>query len=254
MSTNSIKPNLVQIGDSRKPAVVFGHGWGRTYRDFIPVAEALAPIACSYLIDFPGFGDSPRPQDAWGTQDYADHMVAVLSADYGLDQYSWVGHSFGGRVGMRIAAHYPSTIQHLVLVASAGVPRTISTLTRLRGRRRGIEFKLRKSFAKSPEQLEALENQYGSLDYIHSREIGLRDIFVRTVNEDQSGELPRITCPTTLIYGGKDTETPVEIGEKIAAGISRSRLIVCPDYDHISILDRGRHQIALSVKEQLAPS
>ena len=247
----SITPNLVQIGDAKKPAIVFGHGWGRTYRDFIPVAEALSPVACSYLIDFPGFGDTPRPEETWGTENYAEHIVAYLRAQKGLSAFTWVGHSFGGRVGMRIAAAFPDVIQHLVLVASAGVPRSVSTLQKLRSRRNSWAFKLRKAMTNGPQALEALEKTYGSLDYIHSREIGMRDIFVRTVNEDQTATLGRITCPTTLIYGGQDFETPIEIGEKISSGIKGSRLIVCPHFDHISILDRGRHQIALSIKEQL---
>jgi pimeloyl-ACP methyl ester carboxylesterase len=250
--TTALKPNLVQIGDPSKPAVVFGHGWGRTYRDFIPVAEALAPVASSYLIDFPGFGDTPRPEETWGTPDYADHIADHLKSQHGLTEFVWVGHSFGGRVGMRIAVRQPDLIQHLVLVASAGVPRTRTALQRLKGRRRGLEFKFRKSMAKDDAQLQALEQQYGSLDYIHSREIGMRDIFVKTVNEDQTDELAQIKCPTTLIYGGKDNDTPVEVGQKLADGIVDSRLIVCPHYDHISILDRGRHQIALCIKEQLA--
>ncbi|MHA7899760.1 MAG: alpha/beta fold hydrolase [Henriciella sp.] len=250
MSTE-VKPNLVQIGDRSKPPVVFGHGWGRSYRDFIPVAEALAPVASSYLVDFPGFGDSPRPDETWGTEDYAEHMVRVLRETYGLTSYTWVGHSFGGRVGMRIAAQHPDLIKHLVLVASAGVPRTRTRLQEWRGKQRSWAFKTRKALAGSPDALDALEKQYGSVDYVHSKEIGMRDIFVRTVNEDQSETLGQIKCPTTLIYGGLDFETPVEVGEKIAAGIPDSKLIVCPHYDHISILDRGRHQIALSVKERL---
>lgn len=249
--TTALKPNLVQIGDAAKPALVFGHGWGRTYRDFIPVAEALAPIASSYLIDFPGFGDTPRPDETWGTSEYADHMLDFLQVEHGLSKFIWVGHSFGGRVGMRIAASHPSAIRHLFLVASAGAPRTRTTLQKLRGRRRGMEFKFRKSLAKSDDALQALETEYGSPDYIQSRETGLRDIFVKTVNEDQTDTLAQIQCPTTLIYGGKDVDTPVEIGQKLAAGIADSHLIICPHYDHISILDRGRHQIALCIKEQL---
>jgi len=247
----ALKPNLVQIGDTAKPAVVFGHGWGRTYRDFIPVAEALAPVASSYLVDFPGFGDTPRPDETWGTEDYADHMLGFLRSELGLSRFVWIGHSFGGRVGMRIAAKHPDVISHLFLVASAGATRTRSTLQKLQGRRRGLEFKFRKAMAKGADDLQALENQYGSADYIQSRETGLRDIFVKTVNEDQLPTLPDITCPTTLIYGGKDNDTPVEVGEKLAAKIPNSKLIVCPHYDHISVLDRGRHQIALCIKEQL---
>ncbi|MEO1662827.1 MAG: alpha/beta hydrolase [Pseudomonadota bacterium] len=250
--TTVLKPNLVQIGDATKPAVVFGHGWGRTYNDFIPVAEALSPVASSYLIDFPGFGDSPRPDSAWGTEDYADHIVTYLREAHGLTRFAWVGHSFGGRVGMRIAAAHPGLIEHLVLVASAGIPRTRTLAQQLRGKTRSWEFKFRKSMAKSPEALEALERQYGSADYVHSREIGMRDIFVRTVNEDQTDTLSQISCPTTVIYGGLDFDTPIDVGEKIVAGIPDATLTVCPHYDHISILDRGRHQIALSIKEKFA--
>ena len=249
--TTALKPNLVQIGDSTKPPVVFGHGWGRSYRDFIPVAEALAPVAHSYLIDFPGFGDTPRPDETWGTGDYADHVLRFLQSEHGLTRFTWVGHSFGGRVGMRIAATHHEAIEHLVLVASAGVPRTRTAWQKLKGRQRGMEFKLRKAMAKGDAALLALEQQYGSVDYIHSREIGMRDIFVKTVNEDQTSALPAIKAPTTLIYGGQDVDTPVEVGETLAAGIPNSTLIVCPHYDHISILDRGRHQIALAIKEKL---
>jgi len=249
--TTALKPNLVQIGDASKPPVVFGHGWGRTYRDFIPVAEALTPVASSYLIDFPGFGDTPRPDETWGTQDYADHILGFVRAELGLSSFTWVGHSFGGRVGMRIAAQHHDAIDHLVLVASAGVPRTRTSWQKLKGRRRGMAFKFRKAMAKSDEALQALEQEYGSADYVHSREIGMRDIFVKTVNEDQTDTLSQIQCPTTIIYGGQDFETPIEIGEKLAAGIAQSTLVVCPHYDHISILDRGRHQIALAIKEQL---
>ena len=250
MST-ALQPNLVQIGDTSKPPIVFGHGWGRSYRDFIPVAEALAPVASSFLIDFPGFGDSPRPDETWGTEDYAEHLVAYLRDAHGLNHFTWVGHSFGGRVGMGIAANHPDIISHLVLVASAGIPRTRTSLQKLKGRRRGWEFKLRKSMAKSQDALDALEKQYGSVDYIHSREIGMRDIFVRTVNEDQTHTLGDITCPTTIIYGGKDLDTPVEVGRRLADAIANANLVVCPHFDHISILDRGRHQIALSIKEKL---
>lgn len=252
--TTALKPNLVQIGDPTKPAVVFGHGWGRTYRDFIPVAEALAPVARSYLIDFPGFGDTARPDNTWGTEDYATHILEFLKTEHGLSCFTWVGHSFGGRVGMRIAAQNKDAINHMVLVASAGIPRTRTSLQRLKSRQRSWAFKLRKAMAKDDAALAALEQQYGSADYIHSREIGMRDIFVKTVNEDQTDTLADITCATSVIYGGLDFETPVELGRRLAAGIANSELIICPHYDHISILDRGRHQIALCVKERLVAS
>lgn len=243
-------PHSIKIGTEGAPAVVFAHGWGRSHRDFIPVAEALAPVAQSYLLDLPGFGDSPRPEDGWGTAQYADYLQQHLRDDLGLDRYIWVGHSFGGRIGLRLGAAQ-APLDHLVIVAGAGVPRDIPRHEQIKRRARGRMFKLRKKLTRGEEALAALEARFGSVDYVHSREIGMRDIFLSTITENQSADLPSITAPTTLIYGARDTETPPEIGRKIADLVPGATYIECPQFDHISILDRGRHQIALAVKSAL---
>lgn len=241
----------IEIGTKGAPHVVFGHGWGRTHRDFIPVAEALAPVARCHLLDLPGFGDSPRPEAAWSTQDYADHLLRHVTKDLGVERFIWVGHSFGGRIGLRLGAQQ-APLDHLVIVAGAGVPRDISRVDRIKRRVRGARFKALKRFARSDAALAKLEHRFGSADYVQSRELGMRDIFLRTISEDQTDSIGAITCPTSLIYGAKDTETPPQIGRKIADQITGSSYIECPEFDHISILDRGRHQIALTIKSALA--
>ncbi|MDT0574986.1 alpha/beta fold hydrolase [Croceicoccus sp. F390] len=241
----------IRIGTPGKPCVVFGHGWGRTHRDFIPVAEALAPSIDGYLFDFPGFGQSPRPSEPWGTAKYAEAMARHLLDQCGIQQCTFVGHSFGGRVGLRLGARAPGLVRRLVIVAGAGVPRVLPWQERLRRKQRSMRFQRLKAKATTPEALLALEQQYGSADYVASREAGMRDIFVATIAEDQTDQLGRISVPTALIYGALDTETPPQIGRSIAAGISGAEYIECPFLDHLSILDRGRHQIALAIKEGL---
>ena len=245
-------PNALRIGTNGKPIVVFAHGWARTHRDFIPTAEALAPVADCLLLDLPGFGLSERPAEGWGTADYATYLDRHLAELLGGTAYGWVGHSFGGRIGLRLAAAGSAPLTHLVVVAGAGVPRERSPLARLKGRVNSLRFQAGKRAARTEEQLLALEERFGSADYVQSRALGLRDIFVRTVSEDQTDQLAKIACPTTLIYGSRDTETPPEIGRRIHALIPHSAYIECPEFGHISILDRGRHQIALAVKERLA--
>src|SRR5262249_44966259 len=90
---------------------------------------------------------------------------------------------------------------------------------------------------------------FGSADY---RNAGpLRAIFVKVVNEDLSSVAPRITCPVTLVYGTKDTETPLEIGERLNALIKNSQMVRLQDLDHYSILMEGRHQVAPVLKRFL---
>ncbi len=245
--------NHVSIGNENATPVVFAHGWARSYHDFIQVAESLAPIAHSVLLDLPGFGETPRPEETWGSSEYADHCAQFLK-DRGHAKVIWVGHSFGGRVGLQLAVRHPELLSGLVLVASAGIPVPNSSARRLKRVYRQFRFKQAKRKATTPEETQQLERQYGSADYIQSAELGLRDIFVKVISENQSDDAQKITTPTTLVYGNRDTETPVAIGEKLNALITGSQLVCCPEFGHIDILNRGRHQIALSIKDLIGVS
>ncbi len=244
--------STVELGDEHSPPIVFGHGWGRDHKDFLPVAELVACNSRAILLDFPGFGGTPRPKAAWNTEDYAKAVKEHLIVELGLTRYYWVGHSFGGRVGLRLAAMPDSPIEQLFVIAGAGVKRPQKFSEGLKSKLRSWVFQRRKARAQTEDEIIELEKRYGSPDYIHSREIGLRDIFLKTVQEDQTNQLSKITCPTTFIYGEKDTETPPEIGQTLHQLISGSVYVECPEFDHHSILTRGRHQVATMLLEQLS--
>lgn len=244
------KIHSVEIGAKDGIPVVFGHGWARDHSDFMPVAELVASVARAILLDLPGFGESPRPDSTWSTEDYANAVKTHLEV-MGISRFIWVGHSFGGRVGLRLATMSGNSIDHLFLVASAGVKRPVPILKRLKAKYRSWEFQRRKRSANSDEELKSLEAEYGSPDYVQSREIGLRDVFLETVKEDQSNQISAIGCPTTLIYGAHDTETPPDLGRLIHQRIPGSTLIICPEFDHHSILSRGRHQITTLLLEHI---
>lgn len=243
--------NFIEIGQGHKPAVVFAHGWGRSHHDFIPAAESLGGAARSMLIDLPGFGETPRPDDAWDTAQYADHLAGFV-AEQGLGRIVWVGHSFGGRIGLRLAVRHPDLVKGLVIVAGAGIPRQRVFFDRMRNDLRRRQFRFLRALAGANEaRRDALEKRFGSPDYVHSKQIGMRDIFLKTIAEDQSPDLEKIAVRTELLYGENDGETPVEIGERIAALIPDARLTILPVYDHFSILHRGHHVIALRAKTLL---
>ncbi|WP_376875005.1 alpha/beta fold hydrolase [Albirhodobacter sp. R86504] len=246
--------HFTTIGDTGGTAVLFTHGWARDHRDFIPTAEALAPIARSYLVDLPGFGETPRPDGVWDTGAYADHALAFMR-DQGVSRFVWVGHSFGGRMGLRAGVRAPQSLIGMVLAASAGIPRNRKPQDVWRGKLRQNIFKFKRDMAKTQAERDALERQYGSADYIHSGEINMRDIFLETIREDQTADLGRINVPTEMIYGARDTDTPPEVGQRIAAAIcaggGQGRYVELPELDHHTVLSRGHHQIALAVKTMI---
>ena len=55
--------------------------------------------------------------------DYADAFAEWLST-LPRARRIWIGHSFGCRVGLQLAARHPATVDGLFLIAAAGLPRT----------------------------------------------------------------------------------------------------------------------------------
>src|SRR5262245_19270212 len=49
-------------------------------REMRPLQERLAPSYSTLAVDWPGFGDAPRPQVDWGPQAYADFLAFALSS------------------------------------------------------------------------------------------------------------------------------------------------------------------------------
>lgn len=250
--------NYIKIGTNpNHPWLVFAHGWGRTHSDFIPLAETLAPYANSLILDLPGFGNTPPPPCAWGTRDYADHIADFLATIEPLktNAFVWVGHSFGGRIGLRLAARDASPIAMLCLIASPGVPYAKPFQKKANQFLRQTQFKLARAFVRNnAEKMIALENKFGSVDYINSRKIGMRDTFVKIINENHSNELGRIDQRVYLIYAENDIETPPAVGVALAQLLPRAELLVCSEFDHHSLLTRGVQQIAVVLKQALTPT
>ncbi len=90
-------------------------------KSFWPVAERLAPLGYQvHLIDLPGFGQSDLPPQVWGVEDYQRFVVAYLD-DRHLDRVAVLGHSFGGRIGLVLAAEHPERVSKMVLADAAGL-------------------------------------------------------------------------------------------------------------------------------------
>jgi len=239
---------VFDLGDvpARAPLLLWAHGWGHTYQNLLPLAEATRRAGRSILLDLPGFGASPPPPEAWGTEDYAD-AVAEWLARRGAERRVWIGHSFGARVGLQLAARHPEMLDGLFLIAAAGLPRqrSLPQCARLAARR--WAFRVARHLTPEGPARDRLRARFGSGDY--ARAGPLRPILVKAVNENLTEIARAIRCPTVLIYGDRDTETPPEIGTRFNALIPQSRLIVLRGFDHWSVLTDGRHQVVQRLSE-----
>ena len=229
---------------------VWGHGWGQNRHAMASLAQSLAGLGHHTLLDFPGFGDAPHPGAAWQTADYADLVARLIRTSFDGAPVVWTGHSYGGRVGIQLAARHPELVSHLVLIAAAGLPRQRTLAERARMAGRVYTFKTLKHLAPYVGMdVEKLRSKFGSADYQAAGD--MREILIHAIREDLSNQAARISCPTKLIYGARDTETPPEIGERLAALIPSADLTVLDGQDHYSVLGDGRHQVAKRIRDFL---
>lgn len=231
---------LARSAPAGAPELIWAHGWGHSHASLLPLAGAMRGRADSLLPDLPGFGASPLPPGPWGTQDYADAMAEWLS-DLPARTRIWIGHSFGCRVGLRLAARHPDSITAMFLIAAAGLPPHRSLATRLERMPHRLAFRVMRAMTPEGPARDRLRERYGSSDYRNAG--AMRPVLVKAVNEDQTEVARRIRMPVVLVHGEADTESPPEIATRLNALIPGSRLHLLRGFDHLTILGDGRHQV-----------
>jgi pimeloyl-ACP methyl ester carboxylesterase len=216
------------------PLMVGLHGWGRDHRDFSGVLGGYPHL----LIDLPGFGVSPPPAATWGAADYAACVAAVLEEHAAATPPEAqppvvVGHSFGGRVAVCLAASRPDLARALVL---CGVPLLRSPRDGKVGMSYRLGRKARQMGLLSERRFEAMRRARGSADY--NAAIGvMRSVLVRVVNESYDAELAAIRCPVGLLWGGNDRAVPPSMVEKA------SQLLTVPTV--ADVVDGAGHDVHL---------
>lgn len=186
--------------------VVYVHGWGRSRRDFAAIAAQRPGMA----VDLPGFGSSAEPEVAMGSVGYANQVLEAISQWAGSAKVIVVGHSFGGRIALQIAATAGDSVRGLIV---AGTP----LFRNQRSRKPPLSYRTTRRLHKlglvSDNRLEAARQKHGSADYLASAGI-MRETFVKIVNESYESTLPEILCPTAFVWGRHDTAAPIEDARK----------------------------------------
>ncbi|MCK6418035.1 MAG: alpha/beta hydrolase [Alphaproteobacteria bacterium] len=239
----TLNMHFVKIGSGAATPMLWAHGWGQDHRAMAALAQSFEQAAPQIAIDFPGFGASPLPSGPWTTEDYADHMAEFLKAQ-NIGKIIWIGHSFGGRVGVQIAARHPELVEKLILIAAAGLPRPRPLWQKLWMQAKVRAYKILKRLPLDKDKLAAW---FGSRDYQNAGP--LRPIFLNVIRENLAPQAAQIRCPTLLIYGENDSETPPAIGQHYTRLITGAQMVLLPGQDHYSVLGPGRHLTARHIKD-----
>ncbi|MEV6192476.1 alpha/beta hydrolase [Streptomyces sp. NPDC051920] len=113
---------------SEAPALLLLHANPGDGRDFDAVLPALADRYRTFVVDWPGYGDSTAPEPALVTPEglvrVAERVIDALADGHGVREIAVLGNSVGGYVACRLAeGPRAASISALVLVDPAGFTR-----------------------------------------------------------------------------------------------------------------------------------
>jgi pimeloyl-ACP methyl ester carboxylesterase len=229
--------------------VVLLHGWGCDLRTLDSINRFLTPHFKVYALDFPGFGRSQTPTTPWGTAEYTTFVKDFLTS-LNIENPILIGHSFGGRIILRLAKEI--AIRKIIITGGAGMrlPQEGKSKTTWKT----YCFRWGKSiinFLPFPENKK--ENlldtfikkfKFGSADYQAASPM-LRKILVKVVNEDLREFLPYIKTSTLLIYGENDTATPLAHARIMEKEIADAGLVVIKNAGHYAFLEKSSEFLAI---------
>ena len=235
---NGLKINYEMKGEGE--TVVLLHGWGANITLFADLISLVSQKYRVIAVDMPGFGKSEEPDDNWQVSDYSQFVIDFLSS-LGVKKATFLGHSFGGRVIIKIATCFslPFEIDKIILVDSAGIlPKKTPKQIRKQKRYKFMKKVLLSPPIKTlfPNALKKLQDKSGSADYKAASPV-MRKILVSVVNEDLEPLLPKIKQSTLLIWGENDTATPLSDGKRMEELIKDSGLVTIKGAGHYSFLE-----------------
>lgn len=219
----------------RKKTLIFLHGWGSNSPLWFSSTTELSEKGYElYFFDLPGFGKSQVPKQAFSLDDYAG-VVTKMIEKLTIIKPIVIGHSFGGKIAVRIAAKKTIPLTGLILVDPSGLPHT-SLVTKAKIH---LASTLKPFF--SLPILKDMKNSVlklsGSDDYVATPQ--LRETFIRIIREHVKYELSTITAPTLIVWGEKDTNeyTPLSDAEVFKKSIPGSCLTIIKKAGHYCFLD-----------------
>jgi pimeloyl-ACP methyl ester carboxylesterase len=162
-------------------------------------------------------------------------------------RFALAGLSMGGYIAMEIMRQAPERVTRLALLDTSARP---DTPDRTADRRRLIEIARSEGVGRVQRLLMPRlihPDRLAEPDFVArvvrmAGDTGL-DAFIRQqeaiiARPDSRPLLPTIVCPTLVLVGAEDLQTPVEVAREIADAIPGSRLEVVPNCGHLSTMER----------------
>ncbi len=242
ISAGGLRTSYLEAGDG--PALVLLHGAGGGATSWYKVIGPLSRHFRVIAFDKPGYGESDKPWADYSKGFYTSWLKAALDA-LGIARFHLLGSSQGGSVSIAFSLRFPDGLDKMVLVDTAGMSddwdrRIIPKMVLYRlfptafwGRMLGSNV------MKDPAVADPAWHRY-SMEVI--RKPGGRYPFFlgrgKAVQTYTDAELRAVPVPTLVIWGAEEAFFPVAHGERAAALIPNSELLVLAGAGHLPWMEK----------------
>jgi 3-oxoadipate enol-lactonase len=227
------------------PPLVLLHCLGVDHRLWDIAAAGLERDFTLLAYDFPGHGETPVPETAYGIAELSAQLAALLDTD-DIMRAHVAGISLGGLVAQHFAATYPDRVDRLALIDTT--PRYTAEM------RQGWAARAAQARAAGVGSLSA-----GLVAIWFTAEFAAENppavAYVRDCFQAASGEgyalacealaaadlrplAAKITAPSLIICGEDDIPSFHDAAEWLAANVKNSHLVWLGPAKHASILEQ----------------
>jgi pimeloyl-ACP methyl ester carboxylesterase len=255
VEVGGIPTNYVDIGSGEREPVLFVHGLGGQWQNWLENLPRTAQERRALALDLPGFGLTPEPPEKISIPGYG-RFVDAFREKLGLDRVAIVGNSMGGFIAAEVAIQFPSRISRLVLVSAAGISSSnvmrtpiltagrvigaVATNTAARDRTLAARPTTRHLslvlVARYPKLLRA-DFAYEGL-FKGAGKPAFQDALRGCLDYDFTDRLPDVSAPTLIVWGENDWIIPVRDANEFERLIPDSRKVVMRQTGHIPMAER----------------
>ncbi len=228
----------VAQGDPRGPAIVLLHGVGDSWHSWDRVMPRLPLRYHVFALTQRGHGFSDHPASGYTRRDFAADVLAFLG-QLDITHATLVGHSLGSLVAQAVVEQDSSRIDRLVLIGSGpGTMRDRETRSEIGGMFAKLTDPIDVSFARDLQLgtiYHPVPATYVDLMIGEAMKVPARawQGVAGFLNDSQPADaLSRITVPTSIFWGDKDTAFSRADQDALVAGIPQARLHIYPDTGH----------------------
>ena len=217
----------------KRPLVIL-HGWNLSAAKFIPLSRELKKLGYRiYVPDLPGFGKNQKVEKPLNLSDYAIFVEAYLKK-HKISKAVIIGHSFGGRIALKMAAAKNGNLVALVLTGTPGflpLPKIKVLFFMLLAKIGGLFFSLPIINRLDRIMRKILYRTAGASDFYHTKE-NMRQTFKNIVRTELFEYMKGIKLPTLLLWGRDDGIVPLSVAFRMSKTISRVQLQIINEAKH----------------------